>query len=168
MVIGHEMTHGFDDSGAKFDAAGNLRNWWSEADLENFQARAECIENHYGSFNVEPGLNLQGKLVTGEAIADLGGTALALRAYQRSLQGKERKVVDGFSPEQRFFLGMAQVWGQNMSAEEARKRALTDPHAPGPFRVNGTVANMPEFHQAWDCGEGSTMVRAAADRCNIW
>ena len=168
MVIGHEMTHGFDDSGAKFDAAGNLRNWWSEADLENFQARAECIQNQYGRFNVEPGLNLQGKLVTGEAIADLGGTALALRAYQRSLEGKERRIIDGFTPEQRFFLGMAQVWGQNMSAEEARKRALTDPHAPGPFRVNGTVANMPEFHQAWNCGEGSPMVRASAERCNIW
>ncbi|MBK5258435.1 MAG: M13 family metallopeptidase [Thermoanaerobaculia bacterium] len=168
MVIGHEMTHGFDDRGSKFDAAGNLRNWWSEADLKNFQARAECIQNQYGEFNVEPGLNLQGLLVTGEAIADLGGATLAFRAYQKSLEGKERKIIDGFSPEQRFFLGFAQIWGQNMSHEEARKRAVTDPHAAAQFRIDGTVANMPEFARAFGCPTGSRMVREAAKRCDIW
>ncbi len=165
-VIGHEMTHGFDDQGAKFDAEGNLRNWWSDADLKNFQSRAECIANQYGEFVVEENLKLQGNLVTGEAIADLGGATLALRAYEKSLQGKERGVIDGYTPEQRFFLGFAQVWGQNMAPEEARRRALTDPHAPGPARVNMTVQNMPEFEDAWNCPKDSKMVRST--RCDIW
>ncbi len=167
-VIGHEMTHGFDDSGSKFDASGNLRNWWTPEDLKNFQARAECIANQYSEFAVEPNLNIQGKLVTGEAIADLGGATLALRAYEKALEGKERKLIDGFTPEQRFFLGFAQVWGENMAPEEQRRRALTDPHAQGPFRVNGTVANMPEFHRAFRCAEDTQMVRVAEKRCNIW
>jgi putative endopeptidase len=159
--IGHEMTHGFDDQGAKFDAGGELRDWWSEADYENFESGAGCIAEQYGAFAVEPGLNLQGRLVTGEAIADLGGATLALRAYEKSLEGKEREVVDGFTPEQRFFLGFAQVWAENMALEEQRRRATTDPHASGPFRVNGTVANMPEFGRAWNC-------RVTANRCEIW
>jgi putative endopeptidase len=167
-VIGHEMTHGFDDQGAKFDAEGNLRNWWSDADLKNFQARAECIAKQYGAWPVEENLTLQGNLVTGEAIADLGGATLALRAYLKSLEGKDRAIVDGFTPEQRFFLGFAQVWGQNMAPEEARRRALTDPHAPGPARVNLTVQNMPEFADAWNCPAGAKMVRAEGERCGIW
>ncbi len=167
-VIGHEMTHGFDDQGAKFDADGNLRDWWTPEDLKNFQGRAECIARQYDEFVVEPGLNTQGKLVTGEAIADLGGVTIALRAYQKSLEGKERKVVDGFSPEQRFFLGFAQVWGETMAPEEQRRRALTDPHAQGPFRVNATVSNMPEFQKAFLCPGASGMVRDAAKRCTIW
>jgi putative endopeptidase len=167
-VIGHEMTHGFDDQGAKFDAQGNLRNWWSDADLKNFQARAKCIAEQYGAWVVEDDLRLQGSLVTGEAIADLGGATLALRAYRKSLEGKDRRVVDGFTPEQRFFLGFAQVWGQNMAAEEGRRRALTDPHAPGPARVNLTVSNMPEFADAWSCPAGRKMVRSEAERCDIW
>lgn len=167
-VIGHEMTHGFDDQGAKFDAEGNLRNWWSDADLKNFQSRAECIAKQYGAWPVEENLTLQGTLVTGEAIADLGGATLALRAYLKSLEGKGRTTVDGFTPEQRFFLGFAQVWGQNMAAEEARRRALTDPHAPGPARVNLTVQNMPEFADAWNCPPSAKMVRAEGARCTIW
>jgi putative endopeptidase len=167
-VIGHEMTHGFDDQGAKFDAEGNLRNWWTDADLKNFQSRAECIANTYGKWPVEEKLNLIGNLVTGEAIADLGGATLALRAYRKSLEGKGRVVVDGFTPEQRFFLGFAQVWGQNMAPEEARRRALTDPHAPGPARVNLTVSNMPEFADAWNCPASAKMVRDEKERCGIW
>lgn len=167
-VIGHEMTHGFDDEGAKFDAEGNLRDWWTPADLRNFRERAACIARQYDEFVVEPGLNTQGKLVTGEAIADVGGVTLALRAYAKSLEGKERTELDGFTPEQRFFLGFAQVWAENMAPEEQRRRALTDPHAQGPFRVNGTVANMPEFQKAFSCEEGAPMVREAAKRCAIW
>jgi len=167
-VIGHEMTHGFDDQGAKFDPEGNLRNWWSEKDLENFHARAECIIKQYGAWRVDEGLNLNGELVTGEAIADLGGLTLALRAYRKSLETNPRVTLDGFSPEQRFFLGFAQVWGQNMAAEEGRRRALTDPHAPGPARVNLTVSNMPEFQDAWNCVNGAKMVRAEGERCRIW
>lgn len=167
-VIGHEMTHGFDDQGAKFDADGNLRNWWTAQDLTNFEARAECISNLYSEFNVAPGININGKLVTGEEIADLGGATIALAAYERSLQGKPREAIDGFSPEQRFFLGFAQVWGENMAPEEATKRALTDPHAQGPFRVNGTVQNMPAFQKAFGCANGSKMVREEGKRCSIW
>ena len=168
MVIGHEMSHGFDDQGAKFDAAGNLRNWWTERDLENFRGRAECIADQYEEFVVERGLNIQGKLVTGEAIGDLGGLTLAYRAFQKSLDGKPRTAIDGFTPEQRFFLGFAQIWGENMAIEEQRRRALADPHAQGPFRVNGTVANMPEFARAWNCAPGTKMVRAEGERCSIW
>ncbi len=167
-VIGHEMTHGFDDQGAKFDAHGNLRNWWTPEDLKNFQSRAECISNEYSEFNVAPGININGKLVTGEEIADLGGATLALRAYEKSQEGKPRQTVDGFTPEQRFFLGFAQVWGENMAPEEQTRRALIDPHAQGPFRVNGTVQNMPAFQKAFGCNEGQTMVRAEAKRCAIW
>jgi putative endopeptidase len=168
MVIGHEMTHGFDDQGAKFDPEGNLRNWWTAKDLESFHASADCIIKQYGAWNVDEGLNLNGELVTGEAIADLGGLTLALHAYRKSLEGKPRLTIDGYSPEQRFFLGFAQVWAQNMAPEEARRRALTDPHAPGPARVNLTVSNMPEFQDAWNCVIGAKMVRAEGDRCRIW
>jgi putative endopeptidase len=168
MVIGHEMTHGFDDQGAKFDPEGNLRNWWTAKDLDAFHASADCIIKQYGAWNVEEGVNLNGELVTGEAIADLGGLTVALRAYRKSLEGKPRVTIDGYSPEQRFFLGFAQVWGQNMAPEEARRRALTDPHAPGPARVNLTVSNMPEFQDAWNCAAGSKMVRPEGERCRIW
>jgi putative endopeptidase len=168
MVIGHEMTHGFDDQGAKFDPEGNLRNWWTTKDLQRFHDSAECIIKQYGAWNVDENLNLNGELVTGEAIADLGGATLALRAYQKSLVGKPRLVLDGYTPEQRFFLGFAQVWGQNMAQEEARRRALTDPHAPGPARVNLTVSNMPEFKDAWNCTSSAKMVRTDGERCRIW
>jgi len=167
-VIGHEMTHGFDDQGAKFDPSGNLRNWWTPEDLANFQARAKCIVNEYSEFNVAEGINIQGELVQGEAIADLGGATLAYRAYEKSLQGKPRTMLDGFTPEQRFFLGFAQVWGENMAPQEQIRRAKTDPHAQGPFRVNGTVKNMPEFYKAFGCTEGQPMVRDTAKRCAIW
>jgi len=168
VVIGHEMTHGFDDEGAKFDAQGNLRNWWTAADLKNFEGRAECVVNEYSEFNVAPGININGKLVTGEEIADLGGATIALAAYEKSLQGKQRATIDGFSPEQRFFLGFAQVWAENMAPDEAARRALTDPHAQGPFRVNGTVQNMPAFAKAFGCANGTKMVREEAKRCSIW
>jgi putative endopeptidase len=168
VVIGHEMTHGFDDQGAKYDAEGNLRNWWTPQDKANFEARTNCIATAFSEFNVAPGININGKLVTGEETADLGGATLALRAYEKSLQGKKREVIDGFTPEQRFFLGFAQVWGENMAPQAQTRAALTDPHAQGPFRVNGTVQNMPEFWKAWNCSEGSKMVREESKRCSIW
>jgi len=162
------MTHGFDDQGSKFDPEGNLRNWWTDADLKNFQGRAQCIVNEYSEFNVAEGININGELVQGEAIADLGGATLAYRAYEKSLQGKPHTTVDGFTPEQRFFLGFAQVWGENMAQQEQIRRVKTDPHAQGPFRVNGTVKNMPDFFKAFGCKEGQPMVREAAKRCAIW
>jgi len=167
-VIGHEMTHGFDDQGAKYDAQGNLRNWFTSEDLKSFTARTDCVANEYSEFNVAQGININGKLVNGESVADLGGATIALRAYEKSLQGKTRQTIDGFTPEQRFFLGFAQVWGENMSPQEATRRALTDPHAQGPFRVNGTVQNMPEFWKAYNCTDADKMVREAAKRCSIW
>jgi predicted metalloendopeptidase len=136
--------------------------------LANFQARAKCIVTEYSEFPVTQGININGELVQGEAIADLGGATLAFRAYEKSLQGKPHQTIDGFTPEQRFFLGFAQVWGENMAPQEQIRRAKTDPHAQGPFRVNGTVKNMPEFYKAFGCKEGEPMVREAAKRCAIW
>ncbi|MBV9959186.1 MAG: M13 family metallopeptidase, partial [Acidobacteria bacterium] len=168
-VIGHEMTHGFDDRGRQYDAEGNLRVWWTPDDLKNYQARATCVENQFSGFKVEEGLFQKGKLVLGESIADLGGLKIAYRAFQKSLEGKPRpKDIDGFTPEQRFFLGWAQVWATNYRAEAARQQALTDSHPLSRFRVNGPLSNLPEFAQAYQCKDGDPMVRPTTDRCEIW
>jgi putative endopeptidase len=168
-VIGHEMTHGFDDEGSQFDAEGNLKNWWSEEDLKKFKASAACIEKQFSGYEVEKDLHMNGKLVEGESIADLGGLTIAFAAYQKSLEGKPRpKDIDGFTPEQRFFLGYAHVWATNMRAEYARLLANTDPHPLPRFRVNGTLANMPAFARAFDCKPGAPMARPDAERCVIW
>jgi putative endopeptidase len=168
-VIGHEMTHGFDDSGAKFDPQGNLQNWWTEADLKNFQGRAQCVIDQFSSFQVQPGLNHNGKLVVGESIADLGGLTVAFAAFQKSMEGKPRPApIDGFTPEQRFFLGYAQIWAQNVRPEYERQLVLTDPHPLGRFRVNGPLSNMPAFAQAFQCKTGDAMVRPDKERCQIW
>ncbi|MDT5295520.1 MAG: putative endopeptidase [Acidobacteriota bacterium] len=168
-VIGHEITHGFDDQGAKFDLEGNLKDWWSPADLKNFEGRSECIVNQFSSFEVEPGLNMTGKLVSGESIADLGGLTVAYTAFQKSLQGKPRPAdIDGFTPEQRFFLGWAQVWAEKYTPEAARLQAQSDPHPLSRFRVNGPLSNMPEFAAAFQCKAGDAMVRPDKDRCQIW
>ena len=168
-VIGHELIHGFDDSGSQFDAQGNLKNWWTSEDRKNFDARAGCVEQQFSSFKVEENLNMNGKLVLGESIADLGGIAIAYAAYQKSLEGKPRPaVIDGFSPEQRFFLGYAQVWGSNLRPELARLIATTDPHPLPRFRVNGPLSNLPIFAQAFSCKQGDAMVRPASDRCKVW
>jgi putative endopeptidase len=168
-VIGHEMTHGFDDQGAKFDASGNLANWWTEEDLKNFQQRTECIVNQFSSYEIEPGLHGNGKLVAGESIADLGGLTLAYAALKKSLEGKPRpKEIDGFTPEQRFFLGWAQIWAGNQRPEYARLLTQTNPHPLGRFRVNGPLSNMPEFADAFHCKAGDPMVRPPSERCQIW
>jgi putative endopeptidase len=168
-VIGHEMTHGFDDQGAKFDPTGNLANWWSEADLKAFQAKAECIVNQFNGFEVEKGLNMNGKLVQGESIADLGGLVIAYAAFQQSLKGKPRPAnIDGFTPEQRFFLGYARGWAVNMRPELARRIAAQDPHPLNKFRVNGPLSNLPQFAAAFQCKAGDAMVRPETDRCAIW
>ena len=166
-VIGHEMTHGFDDSGSQFDAKGNLRNWWSEEDLAKFKERARCIEEQYNGFKLDDGTPLNGKLVNGEAIADLGGLKVAWLAYQKSLEGKPKPAdVDGFTHEQRFFLGYAQVWAATHTPQFELLQTNTDEHALPRFRLNGTLANFPEFHKAFNCKAGDPMVRAA--QCNIW
>ena len=168
-VIGHEMTHGFDDQGAKFDPTGNLANWWSEADLKAFQAKSECIVNQFNGFEVEKGLNMIGKLVQGESIADLGGLVIAYAAFQQSMKGKPRPAnIDGFTPEQRFFLGYARGWAVNMRPEIARQIARQDPHPLNKFRVNGPLSNIPQFAAAFQCKEGDPMARPEKDRCVIW
>ncbi|MBV8858373.1 MAG: M13 family metallopeptidase [Acidobacteria bacterium] len=168
-VIGHEVTHGFDDQGAKFDLQGNVKDWWTPADLKNFQSRSECVINQFSSFEVEPGLNIQGKLVAGESIADLGGLAMAYDAFQKSLEGKPRPAnIDGFTPEQRFFLGWAQVWAAKDTPEFARLMTQGNPHPLDRFRVNGPLSNMPQFAAAYGCKAGDPMVRPEKDRCQVW
>ncbi|HEY0346640.1 MAG TPA: M13 family metallopeptidase [Pyrinomonadaceae bacterium] len=168
-VIGHEMTHGFDDSGAKYDANGNLVMWWTTDDFKKFTDRTNCVVKQFDSFEVEPGLHQKGQLVVGESVADLGGLTVAYAAYQKSLQGKPRpKDINGFTPEQRFFLGWAQVWAQNIRPEAARLRTATDPHPLGKFRVNGPLSNMPQFAAAYQCKSGDAMVRPPEQRCQIW
>jgi predicted metalloendopeptidase len=168
-VIGHEMTHGFDDEGSQYDAKGNLRNWWTKEDRTRFEARAECVVNEFSSFEIEPGLKGNGKLVEGEAIADLGGLTLSWMAWQRSLQGKEAPpVLDGFTAAQRFFLSYGQIWEENLRPEYQRLLTRTNPHPIPRFRVNGTVANMPAFWDAFGCGPGTAMDRGADKHCQIW
>jgi len=168
-VIGHEMTHGFDDSGARFDANGNLVMWWTTDDYKKFTERTNCIVKQFDSFEVEPGLHQKGQLVVGESVADLGGLTVAYAAYQKSLQGKPRpKDINGFTPEQRFFLGWAQVWAQNIRPEAARLRVATDSHPLGKFRVNGPLSNMTQFAAAYQCKAGDPMVRPPEQRCQIW
>jgi predicted metalloendopeptidase len=168
-VIGHEMTHGFDDNGARFDANGNLVMWWTPDDYKKFTDRTNCVVSQFDSYEVEPGLHEKGQLVVGESVADLGGLTIAYNAYQKSLQGKPRpKDINGFTPEQRFFLGWAQVWAQNVRPEAARLRVATDPHPLGKFRVNGPLSNMPQFAAAYGCKSGDSMVRPPDQRCQIW
>jgi endothelin-converting enzyme/putative endopeptidase len=171
VVIGHEYTHGFDDQGSKFDADGNLANWWTDADRKAFDERTGCIASQYeGYVSVKDPVNgdvhLNGKLTLGENTADNGGLRVAYAALQRSLAGKPRAAIDGFTPEQRFFLGFANVWCQNVTEAAARQLAQTDPHSSGEFRVIGSVSNMPEFAQAFGCKAGQPMVRENA--CRAW
>ena len=167
-VIGHEMTHGFDDQGSQFDSTGNLANWWSEADLKSFKERAQCVIDQFNSFEVEKGLNQNGKLVAGESIADLGGLVVAYAAFQKAMEGKPRVDIDGFTPEQRFFLGYARGWATNMRPELKRMLVTIDPHPLAKFRVNGPLANMPQYAAAFQCKASDAMVRDTAKRCVIW
>jgi putative endopeptidase len=168
-VIGHEITHGFDDQGAKFDLMGNVKDWWTPEDKKNFESRSECVINQFSAYEVEPGLNVQGKLVAGESIADLGGLAMAYDAFQKSLEGKPRPAnIDGLTPEQRFFLGWAQVWASKYTPEFARFVTQADPHPLDRFRVNGPLSNMPQFAAAFQCKAGDPMVRPEKDRCQVW
>jgi putative endopeptidase len=165
-VIGHEITHGFDTTGRQYDGHGNLTDWWTASDATNFKSRAQCIIDEYDGFQPAPGVNIQGKLVQGEAAADLGGITIAFKAFQRTAEYKAHKVVDGYTPEQRFFLAYAQVWAQNELEGAARQQALTNEHPDNKYRVIGTLSNMPEFRAAFHCVAGDKMVRAQS--CQIW
>jgi putative endopeptidase len=166
-VIGHEISHGFDDEGSQYDARGNLRDWWTAEDRKRFEERAECIVRQFNCYEVEPGLAHNGKLVAGESIADLGGLIIAWHGWKKSLEGKPAPpVIDGFTPEQRFFLGFARARAGNRTIEATRVRIATDPHPESKFRTNGPLSNMPEFATAFGCKAGQPMVRE--DRCEIW
>ena len=166
-VIGHEITHGFDDQGAQFDPKGNLKNWWTPEDLKSFQDRGECVVKQFDGYEVEKGLHENGKLVEGESIADLGGATLAYAAFQKSQHGQPgEKDANGFTPEQRFFLGYAENWAVNVRPELARLQTNTDPHPLPKFRANGPLSNMAEFAKAFGCTKGDAMVRNQV--CKIW
>jgi putative endopeptidase len=167
-TIGHEMTHGFDDQGAKFDAQGNLNNWWTPDDLKNFQARGECIVKQFDAYEAE-GLHENGGLVEGESIADLGGVTLSHRAFEKTLEGKPAPPpIDGFTEEQRFFLGFAQIWAGSYRPEAARLQIKTNPHPLPQFRTNGPLSNTPAFATAFGCKPDSPMIRPEDLRCRIW
>ncbi|MBS2036426.1 M13 family metallopeptidase [bacterium] len=166
-VIGHEITHGFDDEGCKFDGQGNLRDWWTATDRENFEKLAGLVEQQFSSYTVLDGkLSLNGKLVLGESIADLGGLRLAYKAYSKMLQKKPAKTMDGFTPEQRFFMGNARIWATNTRSDYERAQVNLSKHPPGRYRVNGPASNMPEFSKAFSCPPGSPMVRTQS--IQIW
>lgn len=167
-VIGHEIGHGFDDSGANFDGDGNLRNWWTKEDLKQFKERTGQLAAQYSSYYPYPDAHVNGSFTLGENIGDLGGLTMAYKAYHMSLDGKEAPVMDGFTGDQRFFIGWAQVWRRNYREAELRKRLNTDPHSPSQYRANGTVANLPAFYQAFDVKEGDKMYIAPDKRVKIW
>ena len=166
FVIGHEMTHGFDDEGAQFDGHGNLKNWWTPEDLKKFNDSTHCIMTQFSHYKVDGDLAVQGKLVMGEATADLGGLILAYRAFHESSAYKTAKNIDGFTPDQQFFLGVAHVWAVNIRPEKMRNLITTDPHPPALYRINGTLANIPQFQSAFNVPDVSPMVKK--DRCLIW
>ena len=170
IVIGHELTHGFDDQGRKYDPQGNLRDWWTEKDGEEFEKRASCIANEYSSFVAVDDLHLNGRLTLGENTADNGGARIALMALEHLLDedttGKSREKIGGYTPEQRFFLGFGRVWCEERRPEFNRMLLTVDPHSPGKYRIDGVVQNMPEFEKAWSCKAGDPMVSANA--CRVW
>jgi endothelin-converting enzyme/putative endopeptidase len=167
-VIGHELTHGFDDEGRKFDPNGNLRDWWTEQDGKEFESRAGCIADEYGNFVAVDDLKLNGKLTLGENTADNGGARIALMALEKMIEesGKAPEKTDGYTPEQRYFLGFARVWCEKRKPEYSRMLVNVDPHSPGRYRTDGVLQNMPEFQKAWGCKAGQPMVRA--NMCHVW
>ncbi len=167
-VIGHEMTHGFDDQGRKSDADGNLKDWWTPADAAQYTQRANLVQAQFEGFVPIDTLHINGKLTLGENLADLGGVSIAYGALQRALKGKERTKIDGFTPDQRFFLSFAQIWRENIRPEALRLQLNTDPHSPGHFRTIGPLSNMPEFAQAFGLKAGDPMVRPADQQAKIW
>ena len=165
-VVGHELTHGFDDQGRQFDPDGNFNDWWKPADADEFKKRTKCVIDEYGSFTAVDDVKVNGELTLGENVADNGGMRVAYMALLKALAGKEPAPVDGLTAEQRFFLGWANVWCQSRTDAVTRLAAQTDPHSPGKYRVNGTVSNMPEFKDAFHCKADAPMVRQNA--CRVW
>ncbi len=170
VIIGHEMTHGYDDQGRKYDADGNLNDWWTPADAKAFDDRAQLVVNEYNAFEPLPGLHVNGKLTLGENLADLGGVNIAYEALQRVLakDPAKRKTIDGFTPEQRFFISFAQIWRTNVRDAEAQRLVTVDPHSPGQFRAYGPLLNVQAFYDAFGIRPGSPMWRPPEQRAIIW
>jgi putative endopeptidase len=169
VVIGHEISHGFDDQGAQFDYLGRLRNWWTDADLKQFQTRAACVADQFDNYFIEPGVHHNGKLVLGESIGDLGGAKIAFLAYEKSLEGKPRpENIDGFTPEQQFYIAWGQFRGDETRIETQRLMMQTDPHPVAKYRVIGPLSNLPDFQKAWSCKSDAAMVRPEGKRCDVW
>ena len=165
-TIGHELTHGFDDEGRQFDAAGNLKDWWTAADAKAFEERVECVREQYAQYTIVDEIKINSKLTSGEDVADIGGTLLAYVAWKAATADQKLEPIDGFTPEQRFFIGFAQWACENERPENLRVNAITNPHSPGRYRINGVVANLPQFRQAFRCAEGQPMVRSRT--CKVW
>jgi putative endopeptidase len=169
VVIGHEISHGFDDQGAQFDAQGRLKNWWTDADLKKFQERGQCVVKQYEGYFIEPGVHHNGKLVLGESIGDLAGAKIAYRAFQISQRGRPpAPTIDGYTPEQQFFIAWGQFRGDEVRPEFARTMVQGDPHPIAKYRVIGSVSNLPEFQRAFQCKAGAPMVRPKEERCEVW
>jgi len=167
-TIGHELTHGFDDEGSQFDSHGNLKDWWTKVDRTKFDARTQCVDDQYSSYVSVEDVHINGKLTLGENVADLGGEILAYVAWKDANKDKHLQPIDGLTPEQRFFIGFAQWDCANERPEDMRMRAMTDPHSPARYRINGVVVNMPEFAEAFSCKPGQPMVKPAANVCRVW
>jgi predicted metalloendopeptidase len=167
-VIGHEISHGFDDQGAQYDGKGNLRDWWTAADHKNFKAKTTMLVQQYNSYSPLPGYNVNGELTLGENIADNSGLAIAAKAYQISLKGKKAPVINGMTGEQRLYMGWAQVWRSKMREPAQIAQVKTDPHSPGQFRANGTLKNQPGFYEAFKVKQGDKMYLAPKERVIIW
>jgi len=168
VVIGHEISHGFDDQGSQFDAQGRLQNWWTDQDLKQFQAKGQCVVDQFESYFIEPGIHHNGKLVLGEAIGDLAGAKIAYMAFKKSQEGKPATVVDGFTPDQQFFIAWGQFRGDSIRPETQRLMVQGDPHPIAKYRVIGPLSNFVPFQQAFSCKAGSTMVRPPEKRCEVW
>jgi endothelin-converting enzyme/putative endopeptidase len=169
VVIGHEISHGFDDQGAQYDAKGRLANWWTPDDLAKFRQRTQCVVRQFDAYEVEPGLHANGKLVLGESIGDLAGAKIAYRAFLKSLEGKPpAPSIDGFTPEQQFFVAWGQFRGDAIRPETQRLMVQGDPHPIGRYRVMGPLSNLTEFRKAFDCPADAPMVRPPETRCEVW
>ena len=165
-TIGHELTHGFDDEGRQFDAKGNLRDWWTKEDAKGFEDRINCVRDQFATYTIVDDIHINSKLTSGEDVADLGGTLLAYLAWKEATAGQALKPIEGFTPDQRFFIGYAQWACENERPEQLRVKALTDPHSPGKARINGIVTNMPQFATAFQCAKDTPMVKANV--CKVW
>jgi endothelin-converting enzyme/putative endopeptidase len=168
VVIGHEISHGFDDQGAQYDAQGRLQNWWTADDLKRFQERTQCVVDQFEGYFIEPGIHHNGKLVLGESIGDFAGAKIAYLALQKAQQKNPGRTIDGFTPDQQFFIGWGQFRGDEIRPEAQRVMVQGDPHPTGKYRVIGPLSNMPEFATAFGCKQDALMVRPSEKRCDVW